>query len=144
MPHGACLCIQNKTVYAGLYGTLFALDWETGERKWTTTHDTVFSPATTDQYVYTRTGSDISAVNTDSGKLIWQFTASPEDLVSPVVAGDVLYTGEYVADQVQLFAIDAYSGEVRWKRSGPEDLYGLIVASGKLIAICGHQIAAFE
>lgn len=63
-------------------------------------------------------------------------------LVSPVVAGDLLYTGEYHGGECCLFGIDAKSGEVIWENTVPVPgiLYELIPAGEQLLAKCGGQL----
>ena len=138
--------IQESDVYYGLNGALFQFDWKTGERHWSVRHDTAFKPVLTDSSLYTRVENEIVAYDTETGDEAWRFTNTEAPLVSPVVAGDFLYTGEYQGGESSLFGIDAKSGEVAWETTvpGPGILYELIPAGRQLLAKCGDQLHSFK
>ena len=132
--------IQGKTIYFGSDdGNIYALDAESGRQMWKfVTKGAVSStPAVANGVVYaTSYDGRLYALNSETGATKWKFTtegerrfeakglhgmqprnqtiADPFDiyLSSPVVAQNTVYFG---SGDGNLYAVDAVSGELKWK-----------------------------
>jgi len=132
--------IQNKTLYfGGDDGNIYAVDADNGHQIWKreTGGPVASTPAVLDGIVYaTSYDGKLYALNAETGAAKWKFStggerrfeakgihgfkpkdqtiADPFDvfLSSPVVAQSTVYFG---SGDGNLYAVDAISGELRWK-----------------------------
>jgi outer membrane protein assembly factor BamB len=132
--------IQNKTLYfGGDDGNIYAVDSENGQQIWKreTGGPVASTPAVADGIVYaTSYDGKLYTLNAETGAVRWKFSTAgerrfeakgihgfkPKDqtiadpfdvyLSSPVVAQSTVYFG---SGDGNLYAVDATSGELRWK-----------------------------
>src|SRR5438874_5705020 len=132
--------IQNKTLYfGGDDGNIYAVDCENGHQVWKreTGGPVASTPAVVDGILYaTSYDGKLYALSAETGALRWKFSTAgerrfeakgihgfkPKDqtiadpfdvfLSSPVVAQSTVYFG---SGDGNLYAVDAISGELRWK-----------------------------
>jgi outer membrane protein assembly factor BamB len=84
------------------------------------------------------------AVDADNGALVWRFTYRPveaEEMPAPAVVDGIVYYGSFGGT---LFALDAATGEVRWKASVDGLTRYPVVAGGELYAIAGTTLWVFD
>lgn len=136
--------VNDQNVFVGRDASLIVLDRSTGSERWRIPADSYFPPVLTEDHVYRRVDQGIAAVNTETQSEQWRFEGSESPLVAPVVADDVLFTGDYAATEADVYALDRQTGDLLWKRGGLEDLYELVVAEDQLIAGCGNGIVMME
>jgi outer membrane protein assembly factor BamB len=112
--------ISGNTVYFGsAFGTIYALDTETGQTKWQfeVSQPTDYAPAideagtlylgSKDTYFY--------ALDVQTGEEKWKTSlAAPSWITgSPIVAGEMVYSGS--SDAHRIFALEADTGEKVWE-----------------------------
>lgn len=112
-PVGTPVCGRN-TVYVGTSrGNLYALEAETGRRRFTidTTLSTETAPVWTDEGLFFGTADGtIHAVDPEAGDYLWE-TALPGDLAAaPALADGLLVAGH----DAGLSALEPATGEVLW------------------------------
>jgi outer membrane protein assembly factor BamB len=114
-------------------GNLFAIDPATGEERWRYAAAAEFSrsPAVADGRVFVGT-SDGRAYGVDaaSGAELWEFVGDePGNIVGTMTAADgVVYAGQTAT----LYALDAATGEVRWRNAETEGFRPMTVGGGRL------------
>ncbi len=69
--------------------------------------------------VYLNSGREVHALDRATGKELWRVRLESANTYRPVPAGTVVLLGDAGG---RLIAVDAQSGEVRWKSSGPASL----------------------
>jgi outer membrane protein assembly factor BamB len=101
------------------YGTMLALNSETGELKWSEDFDksgTIYSPAMgKGGTLYASHGSSIFAINRDTGKMIWQTDRNlMGDVRSALTIGDdgTLYC--HSRDRF-IYALDSKTRKIKWR-----------------------------
>jgi len=133
--------VADGVVYFGAGGLdltdlhLYALDVQSGQERWTfkmAGRFRVSPPAVSDGVVYVADDRNLYAVDVQSGVERWRFQADgrPQaqrgayehtDLFSPVVADGVVYVG---SNDTYLYAVDALSGQTKWKFQAGGGFYG--------------------
>lgn len=112
---GSAVAVADGAAYVtGTNGGIVAFDAASGERQWVFERDFYWSaPAVDDDRVYAGSADALYAVDRADGSLAWELPVEsiPRD---PVLAGDALYAS---TQRGVLFAVDASSGEVRWRES---------------------------
>lgn len=129
--------IVDGAVYVGSAdGNLYALDLATGARRWAFDAGGAVtrSPAIDGGVVYVgAAGGTFSAVDAASGTLRWQKALGPGQVASPAVAGGLVVAAsgldETTAPHI-LFALDATTGDERWRYSAPTGQLLVIAALG--------------
>lgn len=126
--------VVDGLLYAGIEaGNLFAIDAATGEERWryTATAEFTRSPTVAGGAVFVGT-SDGRAYGVDaaSGADLWEFIGdSPGDIIGTLTAAD----GAVYATQTEtLYALDAATGEVRWRNAETAGFRPLTVSGGRL------------
>ena len=133
--------VADGVVYFGAAGLdlqdlhLYALDAQSGQERWrfkTAGRFRVSSPAVSDGVVYFADDRNLYAVDVQSGVERWRFQADgrPQeqrgayensDLFSPAVSDGVVYVG---SNDTYLYAVDAQSGQTKWKFQAGGGFYG--------------------
>ena len=130
---------------------LYALDAQSGQERWRfkpAGGQRVSSPAVADGVVYFADNRYLYAVDVQSGAERWRFQAdgrrpeplSPHEelnvLFSPAVSDGVVYVG---GNDTYLYAVDAQSGQTKWKFHAGGGFYGgfwsSVVISGGVVYI---------
>jgi outer membrane protein assembly factor BamB len=131
---------------------LLALDAVTGQERWHV-HPTDFTgkPAVAGSRLYVRRPGVLEVRSSATGALlrsvpVGEEAASRTSVVEPVVAGGVVYTYGLEAGVWKLFAVDAGSGTVRWKRAlgGTPQEAKPAVAYGKVFVHRPGAVRAFD
>ncbi len=110
--------VADGTVYIGSwgnFGSLYAVDVETGQRKWRfRTGDTVFSsPAITDGIVYFGSADGhLYAVDAMTGQEKWRFKTDGGVSSSQAITNEIVYFG---SNDEHLYAVDAMAGQEKWR-----------------------------
>lgn len=111
--------VADGIVYIGSYNGLHAVDAATGQQLWFAGDDfraIESSPVVVDGVVYAGSGLGLMAVDAVSGQELWRLDPFGLDIgragSSPAVVDGVVYIAH---KSLQLFAIDAATGELRWK-----------------------------
>lgn len=108
--------IVDGMVYVGVgNGDLIALDFDTGELRWTYTTGSFFaesSPTISDGVVFIGDlDGTVHAVDAQNGTAVWTFATQAEIRGSAAVVDDTVLIGSY---DTNVYAIDRRSGELRW------------------------------
>ncbi|MFG1691749.1 PQQ-binding-like beta-propeller repeat protein [Gemmatimonadota bacterium] len=126
--------VAGQTVYMGSRdGHMYALDQETGGRKWRVAHGgswAVSSPAVLGQTLYSGTsdGRFVHAVDVATGEEMWRFVGVGYTWSSPCVVGDLVYIGDGAG---RLRAVDRETGQERWNFPAGDGVYSSpVVADG--------------
>ena len=118
---------DDRTVYVqDLQSNVYALDRATGRARWAHRYHALNEGpnglAVDDRRVYGATDSDASALAVPTGRELWRLhlTSATEQFVdiAPVVWEGLMFTstvGFYPGGRGTIYALDAASGEVRWK-----------------------------
>jgi outer membrane protein assembly factor BamB len=131
---------------------LLALDAVTGQERWHV-HPADFTgkPAVAGSRLYVRRPGVLEVRSSATGALlrsvpVGEEAASRTSVVEPVVAGGVVYTYGLEAGVWKLFAVDAGSGTVRWKRAlgGSPETAKPAVAYGKVFVHRPGAVRAFD
>lgn len=124
-------------------GRVHAVDAATGEYRWSVFTDgpVRFAPAVWQDHVLVASDDGyLYCLHAGDGKLAWKHRGGPSNemilgndrLISrwparggPVVVGDTVYYGAGIwpSDGIYLYALDARSGEVRWKNDEAGSIY---------------------
>jgi outer membrane protein assembly factor BamB/predicted MPP superfamily phosphohydrolase len=139
--------VADGVVYAlGLTGELLALDARTGERRWGCELDeaserwSLGRPVVVDGRLYAGSARSAHAFDGSDGTEIWRRDLAPMDWAaswSGVTANsDTVVLGS-ANDDLHLVALDAATGEIRWRRAG-RDIAGVCVTP----AIAGDLVLA--
>ncbi len=111
----------DSVLFASFDGTIYALDADSGKPRWQyDARQPISGDLLVDaERVFAGSRSyDLIALDAQNGKELWKhyywfsWIESP-----PVIHGEVLYTGS--SDATAVYAIDAHSGERRWKTPVP-------------------------
>ncbi|MDD5307223.1 MAG: PQQ-like beta-propeller repeat protein [Deltaproteobacteria bacterium] len=99
---------------------LVALDLRTGEPRWrfSASRGGRFALRRHGRLLYVAVGDNqLHAVDLENGSLVWRFTDRTKFLVPPAVEGDRLLAcgGRPGRTDGRMYAIDPYSGELRWQ-----------------------------
>jgi len=123
---GAAAVKDNTVLFGSRDAFVYALDKRTGEEIWKVsqrgTSWAITSPAIEDNIVYMGTSDAlfIHALNLETGEEIWKADSLGANWPSPVIAGDVLYSGNY---RREIFALDKRTGDKLWSfRTGHDNL----------------------
>lgn len=114
---GAAAIKGGTVIFGSRDAFVYALDKNTGEEKWKITQENtswaITSPAVIDTIVYAGTSDArfIHALHLETGKEIWRTENVGANWPSPVIAEDVLYSGNY---RDEIFALDRFTGEKLW------------------------------
>ncbi len=97
-------------------GDVYAVDIESGERRWKTTVSSAWSAlAVTGDSIFVQTMDGILAcLNRERGELQWQVETAAS-WSSPVIAGELAYIGSCgLWFETGLYALDRATGDQRW------------------------------
>jgi outer membrane protein assembly factor BamB len=126
--------VAGGTVYIGSRdGFMYALDQETGERKWQVSHDgswAVSSPAVLDDTVFSGTsdGRFVHAIDVVTGEERWRYVGIGYTWSSPCLASNTVFIGDGAG---YLIALDQESGAERWRYRVDDGVYSSpVVADG--------------
>jgi outer membrane protein assembly factor BamB len=117
----------------------------TGSRTPTTTADTAAGPLATDwpsyQYDAANTGTGVSEGPVGAVRRRWRAAVPGEVLRQPVVAGDTAFV---VTENGWTVAVDAYTGEERWRTEVGDDLGPASVAEGRVVVAGSERLVALD
>lgn len=122
------LTVTDNTLYVASTERVYALGALRGEEKWTLATDNRPSGlAVKDGTVYASSGPNLYALNAETGAVNWKVDLVPKNdtnnLNAPVVANGLVYVSNKVFhnrdSDSYLYALDASTGEIRWKRTKP-------------------------
>jgi outer membrane protein assembly factor BamB len=118
-PTGVTPAVMGQLAFFGTEGgAFFAVDWKEAAKKWTyadTRRGQAIrsSPAVSkDAVVYGSRGKRVYALNSDTGKLLWEFPCRQRVDSSPVIAGQRVYVAS--ADG-RLYGLAIDSGKKQWE-----------------------------
>jgi outer membrane protein assembly factor BamB len=136
--------IINGTVYFGAGDSnLYALDAQTGEKKWSFQGtDSVGTPAISDGTAYFAHGNRLTAVQVGSEVEKWTFRTQTNISTCPVVSDSTVYVG--VSDEFHIYAVDAVSGQEKWKFSTGLISYPPAVDDGVVYAVSFDNLYALD
>jgi len=129
----------GTAVVATVDGTAVGLDPETGEERYRLelpgeVHAGLLGQQ---QYVYAATSSGwLVCWLGRRGVEVWRQRVAPNLAASPCASGDLLVTVSY---EGQLTAVDAKSGEIRWRRAGLPELELAATASGEYVYVAAGE-----
>jgi outer membrane protein assembly factor BamB len=118
--------VSHGTVYVGSRdGYMYALDRETGDRRWRIGHDgswAMSSAAVVGDALYSGTsdGRFVHSVDAARGEERWRFVGAGYTWSSPSIAGSTIYIGDGGG---YLRAIDRASGEEHWSYRVGDGVY---------------------
>jgi WD40 repeat protein len=130
--------VVNGTVFVGSRdGHLYAVDAETGRKRWTTDHEMSWvnsSPAVAGGLVFAGSSDNrfVQAVDAGTGKERWRIPTERLVWSSPAVAGDFVYVGDATGT---LYALDRATGAERWRYRSGRRIYSSPVLAGGLLYI---------
>lgn len=104
----------DKVIYANTSGYVYALDYRTGERKWSfRAGGKIFSSpdVSGNNVVFGCTDGIIYSLDLRTGKLLWRFQCEKSVLGSPVIRNGKVFIG---ASDNRFRAIDLKSGRLLW------------------------------
>jgi outer membrane protein assembly factor BamB len=113
----APVAVSEGLVFIGSRdGYMYALDQQTGERRWRFSHDgswAMSAPAISGGTLYAGTsdGRFVHALDVQSGEELWRFTGEGYTWASPAFADGTVYAGDGAGP---LWALDAATGAERW------------------------------
>ncbi|MDR5866012.1 outer membrane protein assembly factor BamB family protein [Halomonas koreensis] len=112
-------------------GELRALTVAGGELLWTRRFEGwIYPPALQDGVLVTGgQGATLTGLDPGSGAIRWQRALGQELVYRPVAGGDAVYVTTFAGE---VLAIDAASGEVRWRRREPVAATSPRVGNGRL------------
>jgi outer membrane protein assembly factor BamB len=131
---------KNALVFIGTSdpykGTLYAVDANTGQAKWTfeTTNYIPSSPTIADRIVYMSSDDGyLYALDVNTGVERWRYNIGGYVVSSPIVVNGVVYIGG--GDRGKLYAIDANLGTEKWSIpvTGPDNLSRSLFSSPLLV-----------
>lgn len=118
--------VVDGTVYVGSRdGFMYALDQETGERKWRVSHQVSWamsSPSVAGDALFAGTsdGLFVHRVDVTTGEEVWRFQAGEYTWSSPALVDSTVYIGDGGG---YLRALDAGSGSERWRFRAGDGVY---------------------
>ncbi|KZN25571.1 hypothetical protein A4G99_03625 [Haladaptatus sp. R4] len=114
--------VSDEAVFAGsIDGFVYAIDRATGDERWTAqpNDQPKFTPVYADGMLYTRGNTTFSALDADSGSVVWSTTIEDGTSAEPVVRDGVVFVPSPHFDAPEkLYAFDAETGETRWTFKG--------------------------
>ena len=143
--------VHDGSVYVPVHEEVFALDLETGERDWRRSAGdrTGGPPTATADHLYVPTESGLLALDSSNGDEVWQ-QAGRFRGGSPAVGGETLYAAGRIPKGEQqvpgVIALDATTGEERWRVEPPEFEPGSPVVTDDLVYVAadGTQLYALD
>ncbi|MDO9581508.1 MAG: PQQ-binding-like beta-propeller repeat protein [Desulfomicrobium sp.] len=136
--------IVDGTVYFGAGDKhLYALDALSGEKKWSFLgEDSVGTPAIADGTIFFPHGNRLTALELGAEAEKWTFKTQARINVSPVVADGAVYVG--AADDFHLYAVDALSGQEKWKFNTGLIHYPPAVRDGLVLVVSFDNLFALD
>ena len=136
--------IANGVVYVGGGdGDLVALDLASGKLRWKYTTGNLIgesSPAVGTDLVYVGDLAGLfHAVRLTDGSKAWTFKTGAEIKSSPVIVGDTVLIGSY---DTHLYALDARTGALRWKKQTNGQVHAHAGDPGRPGIHCRLRLAA--
>jgi eukaryotic-like serine/threonine-protein kinase len=117
---------------------LYALDAESGLRKWTK-EGLGCTPAVLGDTLFVAKDEDLCAVGADDAKIKWSFAAGSPVTTVPTVSDGVLY---FASKKGILFAVSAADGTEKWRADiGPEAGQAVVVGDTVYCNSNGHWTA---
>lgn len=130
---GSQPAIADGTLFLGMQDGLHAIDAVTGETRWSDggTAGTGFTPAIEGDRIYHLSRQGALEARTLDGYLIWRFMPfEREDGGFPGSSGIAVHDGRVFAGiRNDLFALDADTGAVEWRATGPNRIKGTGVSA---------------
>lgn len=129
------VAVADSTIFAGCEDHhLYALDAETGRKRWRFEVNGVIdaAPTVADGRVYVPSeGGRLYVLSISDGTVEWTFERGTSVGTSPAIAGGTAYvTTGPSAESVYLYALDATNGQVDWKTGMGIPESGPVVAGG--------------
>ena len=126
---GSPVVVGDTVYFANLDGQVYALEVETGSRKWrfNARTFTASSPAVADGVLYIASFTGVFAVDTETGQQLWRYTKSRSDS-SPLIAGLALYFG---SDDTKVYAVDIQKFRSLGPYSGTALKQGYAILNGE-------------
>lgn len=124
--------VSEGVLYAGSRdGEVYSLNALTGETNWLyPTGKSVFHTlALEGESVFAASGASIYALETRSGRLLWQNTIDDDVAFSPTLQDKTLYTGSASG---YLYALSASTGEVIWRHKADEESSSISAEGGRV------------
>ncbi|GCE28986.1 hypothetical protein KDA_44700 [Dictyobacter alpinus] len=140
------IVIENSTLYAGSYGNaVYALDTATGQPRWTyQTNGRVYNaPIVHNGVVYAGIGDDgccLTAIDAQSGQLIWRNTPILDSGAQLLVINNLLYTSQ----RDKLVGIDIKNGRPLWHYPNMRGVSLLFSEHTLYVAATSGDLSAFE
>lgn len=138
--------VGDGSVYVVQGENVAALDQATGEEQWRTDaeYDIRSTPTVADGRVFVRRyEGKVHAIDAEDGTELWEAEPGEASYTPLVAAGDTLYVPTGTDTYQQLVALDAASGEVRWRHYRPDleisDPFGAYLADGSLYFLNGGR-----
>jgi outer membrane protein assembly factor BamB len=133
---------------------LTAFNKETKSPKWTITSEEVgdyimyYRPLVSGSHLYFQVGKYVAAFDLETGSKVWEYSDAQMDFFGPFYMRLVLHQGVlYVAGSEgnYLYALDAKTGELKWKKEFPEKVVSTPAASGsRLFVAVGQTLYAID
>lgn len=106
--------IVDEAVYCGVGKHLYAVDPQTGVEKWSfEATDSVGTPAIAGGVAYFAHANRLTAVELGAEAEKWTFRSQANISTCPVVSDGAVYFG--ASDEFQIYAVDAATGQEKWK-----------------------------
>ncbi len=136
--------IVDGTVYFGAGDKhLYALDALSGEKKWSFLgEDSVGTPAIVEGTIFFPHGNRLTALELGAEAEKWTFKTQARINTCPVVADGAVYVG--AADDFHLYAVDALSGQEKWKFNTGLIHYPPAVRDGLVLVVSHDNLFALD
>lgn len=128
--------LVDDTLYVPARGSLFALDREDGDDRWSHSAGSRGSPAVADGAVYLSDGERVSALDAANGEERWRF--APEGWRARVSAPAAAEGVAYVGGRSALYALDGDGGSVRWRVDSGE-VRGAPIVVGRTVVVVSRD-----
>ena len=128
-------CVEGEMLYFGTEiddNRILATSLKDGKTIWEKkTNDLCSSPLVWNGKIFFGTSSGyVSALNSLSGEVIWQFKTEGKIKSSPMICDSVLYIGSL---DNWFYALDAESGDLKWKYKSGAGVFSSAVAYDTLV-----------
>ncbi len=144
--HGGTVYV-NSGGYRGVPPHVRAFDAASGEQRWRydTGSESKSTPAVAGGRVFVNSRDGLHAVDAATGERAFVVADAGYDWATPAAATDAVYTTAYREDGVELLAIDAADGTVRWRAPADPTRHGPpVVADGLVYAGTDDGVVAFD
>lgn len=142
--------VANGVIYFPCSNRLYAVQLRDGTLKWRYPADEppletslIVRPLVHEELVYIGTSNgNLSALDRQSGRLRWAFSARSGITASPILAGDTIFFG---TGDGKLFALNAKTGDPAWEQplKVGDYLYGHLVLAEDSIIFASHDNSVY-